>query len=64
MIDINQQVEMAQEVGSQDGVLHVHDNEGTLEGPVESQVQAAGSRFTMGRNRGLLVTCREGPVEG
>ena len=42
VIDVNQQVEMAQEVGSQDGVLHVCDNEGPLDGPTESQVQAEG----------------------
>ena len=53
MIDINQQVEMAQEVGSQDGMLHVLDNEGPLRGPTESQVQAEGAH-TLGRNRGLV----------
>ena len=63
VIDINQQVEMAQEVGSQDGVLHVRDNEGPLEEPTESQVQAEGA-YTVGRDGGLVAACREGPVEG
>ena len=49
VIDINQQVEMAQEVSFQEGVLHVRDNEGPLEGPTESQVQAEGTN-TVGRD--------------
>jgi len=53
VIDINKQVEMAQEVGSQDGVLHICDNEGPLEGPTESQDQAE-EAHTVGRNRVLV----------
>ena len=53
VFDINQQVEMSQEVGSQDWVFHIRDNEGPLEGPTESQVQAEGAH-TVGRNRGLV----------
>ena len=63
VIDINQQVEMAQEVSSQDGVLHVRDNEGPLEGLTESQVQAEGA-YTVGRNRGLVESLQGGSCGG
>ena len=63
VLDINQQVEMAQEVGSQDGVLHVCDNEGPLEGPTESQVQAEGA-YTVGRDGGLVGSLQGGSCGG
>ena len=62
VIDINQQVEMAQEVSSQDGVLRVHNNEGPLEGMTESQVQAEGL-YTVGRDRGLVGSLQGGSCE-
>ena len=63
VIDINQQVEMAQEVGFQDRVLHVRGNEGPLERPTQSQVQAEGHTpwVTIGD---WLEACRQDPVEG
>ena len=63
VIDINQQVEMAQEVSSQDGVLHVRDNEGPLEKLMESQVQAEGAK-TVGRDGGLVCSLQGGSCGG
>ena len=63
VFDVNQQVEMAQEVGSQEGVLHVCDNEGPLEGPTESQVQAEGA-YTVGRDGGLVGSLQGGSCGG
>ena len=48
---------------SQDGVLHVRDNEGPLEGLTESQVQAEGA-YTVGRNRGLVESLQGGSCGG
>ena len=63
VLDINQQVEMAQEVGYQDGVLHVHDNEGPLKVSTESQVQAERA-YTVGRNRELVGSLQGGSCGG
>ena len=63
VLDINQQVGMAQEVSSQDGVLHIRNNEGPLEGPTESQVQAEGT-YTMGRDGGLVGSLQGGSCGG
>ena len=63
VININQQVEMAQEVSSQDKVLHIHDNEGPLKGPTESQVQAEGA-YTVGHDGGLVGSLQGGSCGG
>ena len=63
VINLNQQVEMAQEVSSQDKVLHVHDNEGPLEGLTESQVQAEGA-YTVGHDGGLVGSLQGGSCGG
>ena len=49
---------MAQEVISQDGVFHVHDNKGPLEGPTKSQVQAEGV-YKVGRDGGLVGSLQD-----
>ena len=53
---------MAQEVSSEDGVLHVRNDERPSEGSTEAQVQAEGVH-TISRN-GRLVSSLQGPVEG
>ena len=54
---------MAQEVSSEDGVLHVCNNEGPSEGSTEAQVQAEGMH-TISRDRRLVSSLQGGSCGG
>lgn len=60
VMDINQQVKMAQEVCSQDGVLQIYDNEGPLEQSPRFRQRGHTLWVAIGD---WLAACREGPVE-
>ena len=55
---------MAQEVGSEDGVLHIRNYEGPSEELTEAQVQAEGVHTISGNGRLVSrLQIAEGPVE-